>query len=241
MRRWGRENSPPLRPGVTYGPGRRWALWGVQGPRPWPRTWTGAPVEALWGVTAQAHCRQMQSRSLAGPVCIWTGLLTCSQDIRSVVRLTSPVSVGPRRAVVHHLSPGLPRGGGLPDGTRVVLCGSCLDAVRLTSPVSVGPRRGVAHPVSLGKPSRGGLPDGSRGKLCTMSLRNVLGPSRGTRNPLTPTLMVPTLSKRKELVSSELSLATACGLQVRGRRQWIERRSRRHAPSKRSQACERGA
>ena len=197
MRRWGRQDSPPSRPGVTYGPGRRWALWGVQGPRPWPRTWTGAPVEALWGVTARAHCRQMQSRSLAGPVCIWTGLLTCSQDIRSVVRLTSPVSVGPRRA--------------------------------------------VAHPVSLGKPSRGGLPDGSRGKVCTMSLRNVPGPSRGTRNPLTPTLMVPTLSKRKELVSSELSLATACGLQVRGRRQWIERRSRRHAPSKRSQACERGA
>jgi len=64
----------------------------------------------------------MQTRTLAGPVCIWTGRLTCSQTIRSVVRLTSSVSVGPRRAVVHPVSLGKPSMGGLPDGSRIKLC-----------------------------------------------------------------------------------------------------------------------
>ena len=95
VRRWGGQDSPPFRPGNHLWTGAPVGGLGRNGPRPWPRTWAGAPVEALWGVTAPAHCRQMQSRSLAGPVCIWTGLLTCSQDIRSVVRLTSPVCVGP--------------------------------------------------------------------------------------------------------------------------------------------------
>ena len=122
MRRWGRQDSPPSRPGCHLWTGAPVGALGRNGTRPLPRTWTGAPVEALWGVTALAHCRQMQSRSLAGPVCIWTGLLTCSQDIRSVVRLTSPVSVGPRRGVAHPVSLGKPSRGGLPDGSRGKIC-----------------------------------------------------------------------------------------------------------------------